>query len=60
MALTLICMRQDGFTHLIIFGLNFVRQIFIKNFQTFLKVKIEINRDNLTLAKLIESYKTCS
>ena len=33
---------------LIIFELDFVSWIFIKNFQTFLEVKIEINRDNLT------------
>ena len=30
-----------------IFELDFVSWIFIKNFQTFLKGKIEINRDNL-------------
>ena len=46
--LTQIGMRQGGFTPLIIFGLDFVSWIFIKNFQTFLEVKIEINRDNLT------------
>ena len=46
--LTLIGMRQGEFTPLIIFGLDFVSLIFIKNFQTFLEVKIEINRDNLT------------
>ena len=42
-SLTLIGMRQGGFTPLIIFGLDFVSWIFIKNFQTFLEVKIEIN-----------------
>ena len=47
-SLTLIGMRQSGFTPLIIFGLDFVSWIFIKNFQTFLEVKIEINQDNLT------------
>ena len=36
--LTLIGMRQGGFIPLI---------IFIKNFQTFLEVKIEINLDDL-------------
>ena len=41
-------MRQSEFTPLIIFGLDFVSWIFIKNFQTFLEVKIEINRNNLT------------
>ena len=41
-----------------IFELDFVSWIFIKNFQTFLEVKIKINRDYLT--KLIESYKNCS
>ena len=46
--LTLIGMRQGGFTSLIILGLDFVSWIFIKNFQTFLEVKIEINWDNLT------------
>ena len=34
--------------HLITFELDFVSWIFIKNFQRFLEVKIEINRDNLT------------
>ena len=48
MYLTLIGMRQGGFTPLIIFGLVFYSWIFIKNFQTFLEVKIEINWDNLT------------
>ena len=33
---------------LIIFALDFVSWIFIKYFQTFLEVKIQINRDNLT------------
>ena len=33
--LTLIGMRQGGFTSLIILGLDFVSWIFIKNFQTF-------------------------
>ena len=33
---------------LTIFGLDFVSWIFIKNFQTFLEMKIEINRDNST------------
>ena len=46
-SLTLIGMRQGGFTPLIIFGLDFVSWIFIKNFQTVLEVKIEINWDNL-------------
>ena len=46
--LTLIGMRQGGYTPLIVFGLDFVSWIFIKNFQTFLEVKIEINQDNLT------------
>ena len=46
--LTLIGMRQGPFTPLIIFGLDFVSWIFIKDFQTFLEVKIEINWDNLT------------
>ena len=46
--LTLIGMRQGGFTPLIIFVLDFVSWIFIKNFQTFLEAKIEINWDNLT------------
>ena len=45
---TLIGMRQGGFTPLMIFGLDFVSWIFDKNFQTFLELKIEINRDNLT------------
>ena len=47
--LTLIGMRRGGFTPLVIFGLDFVSCIFIKNFQLFLGVKIEINRDNLAL-----------
>ena len=46
--LTLIGMRQGGFTPLIILGLIFGSWIFIKNYQTFLEVKIEINWDNLT------------
>ena len=46
--LTLIGMRQGGFTSLIILGLDFVSWIFIKNFQNNSEVKIEINRDNLT------------
>ena len=55
-SLTLIGMRQGGFIPLIIFGLDFVGWIFIKNLQTFLEVKIEFWHP----AKLIESYKTCS
>ena len=47
--LTLIGMRRGGFTPLVISGLDFVSCIFIKNFQLFWGVKIEINRDNLTL-----------
>ena len=47
MLLTLIGMRQGTFTSLAILGLDFVR-ICIKNFQTFLEVKIDINRVNLT------------
>ena len=47
-SLTLIGMRQGGFTPLIIFRLDFVSLIFFKNFQTFLEVKIGVNRDNLT------------
>ena len=47
-SLTLIGMRQGGFTSLVILGLDFVSWIFIKNFQTFLEVKIQINQDNLT------------
>ena len=43
---TLIGMRQGGFTSLIIFGLDLLSLTFIK--QTFLEVKIEINWDNLT------------
>ena len=46
--LTLIGKREGGFTSLMIFGLDFVSWIFIKNFQTFLEVKIDINWDNLT------------
>jgi hypothetical protein len=46
--LNLIGMRQGGFTSIIILGLDFVSWLFIKNFETFLEVKIEINRDNLT------------
>ena len=60
---TLIGMRQSIFTPLVILGLDFVSWIWIKNFQTFLEVKIDINRVNLTpcqAGKLIESYKTCS
>ena len=47
-ALTLIGMRQGTFTPLVILGLDFVSWICIKNFQTFLEVKIDINRVNLT------------
>ena len=54
--LTLIGMRQGGFTPLIIFWLDFVSWIFIKNVQTF-----EINRDNLTpcqcLIKLAQRWR---
>ena len=46
--LTLIGMRQGGFTPLIILGSDFVSWFFIKDFQTFGEVKIEINHDNLT------------
>ena len=47
-ALTLIGMRQGTFTPLVISGWDFVSWICIKNFQTFLEVKIDINRVNLT------------
>ena len=40
--LTLIGMRQGGFIPLMIFGLDFVSWTFIKNFQTYLELKIEI------------------
>ena len=53
--LALIGMRKGNFTPLEILGLDFVRRICIKNFQTFLEVKIKIN-----WANLIDSYKTCS
>ena len=42
--LTLISMSKGRFIPLIIFGLDFVSLIFIKNFKTFLEVKIEINQ----------------
>ena len=45
--LTLIGMRQGTFTSLVILGLDFVSWICIKNFQTFLEVKIDIKRVNL-------------
>ena len=48
MGLTLIGMRQGTFTPLVILGLDFVSWIYIKNFQTFLEVKIDINWVNLT------------
>ena len=41
-------MRQGTFTPLVILGLDFVSWICIKNFQTFLEVKIEINGVILT------------
>ena len=44
-SLTLISMRQDGFTPLTIFVLDFVNLTFIKNLQIFLEVKIDINWD---------------
>ena len=47
-SLTLIGMIQGTFTSLIILGLDFVSLICIKKFQTFLEVKIDINRVNLT------------
>ena len=55
--LTLIAMRGDTFHSLSFFGSDFVSWIFIKNFTTFLEVKIVINRPNLT-AKLIESVES--
>ena len=39
-SVTLIGMRQGGFTPLIIYGFDFVSWFFIINFQTFLKMKI--------------------
>ena len=41
-------MRQGTFTYLLVLGLDFISWICIKNFQTFLEVKIDINRVNLT------------
>ena len=46
--LALIGMRGDFFHPLVLFGTDFVCLIFIKNFQTFLEVKIDINWINLT------------
>ena len=40
--------RPWAFYLLVLFGLDFVSCIFIKNFQTFLEVKADINRVNLT------------
>ena len=45
--LTLIGMRQGTFNPRVIVGLDFVSWICIKNFQTFLEVKIDINQVNL-------------
>ena len=41
-------MRGNTFISLSFFGSDFVNWIFIKNFQTFLEVKIDVNRVNLT------------
>ena len=62
--LSLIGMRGDTFISLSNFGSDFVSWIFIKNFQTYVEVKIDINWVNLTVsiwhpAKLISSYKKC-
>ena len=46
--LTLIGMRGWYFYLLVLFWSDFVSWIFIKNFQTFLEVKIDINLVNLT------------
>ena len=46
--LTLIVMRKGNFHPLVLFGADFVSWFFIANFQTFLDVKIDINRVNLT------------
>ena len=48
------------FYSLVLVGSDFVSWIFLKNFQTFLEVKIYINRVILTPAQLIESYKSCA
>ena len=40
--------EEGHFYPLVLFGLNFVSRIFIKNFQTFLEVKVDINRVVLT------------
>ena len=52
-------MRGVGSTFITFSFLNLIlsAEFFIKNFQTFWEVKIDINRVNLTL---FESYKTCS
>ena len=50
--LTLIGMREGTFHPLVLFGLDFVSWIFIKNFQTFLEVKIDIN-----ILPVIELYE---
>ena len=47
-SLILIGMRQGTFTPLVILRFDFVSWICIKNYQTFLGVKIDINRVNLT------------
>ena len=54
--LTLIGMMRQG---TFLFGSDFVSWIFTKNFHTFLEVKIDINRINLTVGtdELIESLK---
>ena len=41
--------HEEGYFYLLVlFGSDFVSWIFIKNFQTFLEVKIDINQINLT------------
>ena len=46
--LTLIGMREGTFHSPVFFGSDFVSWVFIKNFKTFLEVKIDIDRVNLT------------
>ena len=46
--LTLIGMREGTIHPLVFFGSDFSSRIFITDFQTFLEVKIDINRVNLT------------
>ena len=54
----IIGMRRGRFYLLALFRLDFVSWIFIKSFQPFFEVEIDVNRV-WHLAKLIEPYKKC-